>query len=141
MYAAVHPGCLCYAHEHGAPWDGLGLVGMDAAANGRLDCLRYAHEHGAPWNNETCKLAATNGHLDCLRYAFLCGAPWPTAPPEMVAWRDRVRGTARDILRIVRDRAAKTIQYAAIPFIHRPGGQFVACEIAKWSDVHLSELT
>lgn len=103
-----------------------------AAAFGHLECLRYVRENGAPWGRDTCAIAAQNGHLDCARYAFLCGAPWPDAPAWLVAWRDRVRGTAADIMRIVRDRAAKKIQYAAIPFIHRPGGPFMLREMAKF---------
>jgi len=118
--------CLRYAHKHGAPWNKLAT--MCAASKGHLKILRYAHEHGAPWHQDACKFAALNGYTKCLHYAFLCGAPWPEAPARLVVWRDRVRGTAGAVLdkwRIVREQAARTIQEAALPFIHRPGGLFM----------------
>jgi len=110
--------------------------------NGHIDCLRYAHEHGAPWDERTCSNAYWFEHFKCLRYAFLMGAPWPDAPQEMIKWRDRVRNTAKVILerwRAIRNRAAKIIQYAMIPYIHRPGGPFMMREMAKFFEDSVSQ--
>ena len=116
-----HLACLKYAHENGAPWNEDTC--KNAAHNGHFSCLKYAHENGAPWNEDTCTCAAYNGHFECLCYAFLIGAPCHDAPPEMIAWRQRIRDTAGKILRTyraIRVRSANTIKFAWLEYFYRP---------------------
>ena len=161
-----HLDCLRYAHENGAPWDKNTC--SCAAQNGHLDCLRYAHENGAPlnekicssatmyghlkcllyayeicapWDDSVCKFAAIAalGHIACLRYAFLVGAPWPEAPPEMIAWRDRIRKTAAKILKThhaLRVRSANTIKYAWLEYFYRPESSGSMFAKAHFEHIH-----
>ena len=136
-----HLDTLRWAHEHGAPWSGLTCLW--AAEFGHWDCLIYAHEQGAPWHLWTCSSAAQNNQTACLRYAFLCGAPWPKAPAEMVAWRDRVRGTAAYIMHIVRNNrahcAATIIQRAWLKRHYAPDGRGKELTMAHFNQLALAQ--
>jgi len=97
-----------------------------AAKNGQIQCLRYAHENGAPWDDRTCFETAFNDQLPCLIYAFLNGAPWHDAPPEMVAWRERVINTTCLLVGIqhaVILKAVNVIKRVWIERFYRPGGR------------------
>ena len=125
-------------HE-AAPKGVWGELAPPTVLYGHLSCLRYAHEHGAPWDEKIFLWATSPAKpfLDCRRYAFLCGAPWPDAPAELVAWRDRVRGTACTILRTVRNNrahhAATVIQRAWLERHYAAGGRGEALAMARFS--------
>jgi hypothetical protein len=125
---------LKHAHNSGLQW--AENVCAEAAANGNLECLEYAHENGCPWDEMTCQYASARGLSKCLKYAFLLDAPWPDAPIKMIEWRERIRHTAKLIMDKWRfdrrNRAAKIIQYALLPIIHRPGGPLMTRQMNEF---------
>ena len=71
---------------------------------------------------------------------FLLRAPWPEAPPEMIAWRERVRDTDDKILRThhaIRVRSANTIKNAWLEYFYRPGNR--GSMLAKVHFEHLED--
>ena len=137
---------------HGAPWDRETCI--IAALNGHLPCLRYAFLNGCTnddltcvvigamnvgWNIEEMCFNASRGIMDCMRFTFLVGATqdtwWVEVPAKMVAWRDRVRGTAALILRIVRKnrahRAATVIQQFWLQRHYMAGGRGEVLALAR----------
>jgi hypothetical protein len=142
--ASGHLECFRYAHEHGAPL-GYGVCGA-AASYGHLECLRYAHEHGVQLPRVIYVLSFVP--IETIVYQFIRGVPWDLYNRFQLASLHpkyektlgiyRLRYAASFLGRRWRERtkrrleAAQTIQRAAIPFIHRPGGPFMMREMTEF---------
>lgn len=130
-----HLDCLRYACEQGADSDDSVLY--RAAASGHMDCVRYIHARGAPLDGRITPRAflVSEDNWNCFRYTALYLPSWPDIPPEMEAWRGRVRATAATILHIVRRnrarRAAITIQRFWSDRHYAPGGRGHALAMSR----------
>ena len=132
-----HLECLHCAREKGARM--LDSIAYFAAEGGHMRCVRYAHEQGAPLDGVDFlphdDFVVTRTSWDCFRYISLYLPSWPSAPPEMAAWRARVRATAAAVLRIVRRNrahaAATVIQRFWLERHYAPGGRGHAFTLAR----------